>query len=226
MTENPAAVQSLYLNNPSFEYRQVIDLGLHGWEDQDEPVLAVVSSRFYGVELLKRTHTPLFFLATNAFDVTAFSVDAGPWAWGPLHTIKMQDHFCNVFWAEPEMSTAMEVLLTVNQLTSSGDHLRVITSGPLHHFLPAWSAAPFPARQPMMAGKVKGMLSSNGWRITRQTVLHGPRSILWSGLSRLANALRRPDLGDCCLLAMRKMYQEPGWVWPMSPLSLIWAERL
>ena len=219
-------VETLYLRRTTPEYRQAFDLAVSGCQPEAEPVLVVSSSAIHAVELLKRCRAPLYFAGTGAFDAVQFAAEASHWAWGLIKPVRLATHdqrYSTMIWAEPEAASAAETLQALSRLAARGATLSVIASAPLRRFLPAWQASPFPAERPLAAGRVGRLLSSRGWQIDQRIVFHGPRSIFWSYLARVADRIRRPDWGDRCLFAMRRTYLEPGWLWPLAPLALIQA---
>jgi hypothetical protein len=216
-------IAALYLHSPTLEYNRAFNLAILGWECRDEPVLAVMSSAVHAIELLKRCQTPLHISGTGAFDATHFVSQAQGWAWGPIQALSLNatgQSYTSIVWAEPEAASAEEVIRSFGKSAATGAHLRAISASLLRNFLPAWQTAPYPAREPLLPGKVIRLLHATGWKVSNQITFHGPRSILWSLFSRAAGWVGRPDWADRCLFAMRRTYCEPGWLWPAAPLVL------
>jgi hypothetical protein len=219
-------VAGLYLYRPTHEYSQAFDLFARRFNNPGEPALAVLSSPAHAVELLKRCQGGLHLAGTGAFDAPAF-VDAGrDWSWGPLESLNLAcpgPSYSSILWAEPEANSAEQVADQLAQRACNGAGLWVVASGPLRNFLPAWQSEQAPAVQPLNPGLVMRLLQKTGWQIQELAVFHGPRSIAWSFIGRAAERLGKPDWGDRCILAMRRHYREPGWLWPLAPLALIHA---
>jgi hypothetical protein len=222
-------VETLYLRPSTPEYRQAFDLALSASQPEAEPLLVVSSSAIHAVELLKRCRAPLVFAGTGGFDAVQFAVEASDWAWGPIQPVRLAAHdrrYTRMLWAEPEVASAEATLQALSRLAVRGASMNVIASASLRRFLPAWQAAPPPAVRPLAPGPVGRLLASNGWRVERTIVFHGPRSIFWSYLARAAGRIQRPDWGDRCRFAMRRTYREAGWLWPLAPLALIQARAV
>jgi hypothetical protein len=222
-------ISSLYLHSPSLEYRQVFSQALQRDEFHNEPILAAMSSVVHMVELLKRCHLPLHILSSDEFDAAQFTIEAQRYAWGPMHAVSpgaSGTTYTSLVWAEPEVHSITNILQIFERLAAPGAILSIISSGPLRRFLPAWKDVPTPARQPLSPGKVVRLISAFGWKIDRQVAFHGPRSIFWSLLWRVAEGLGRPDWADRCLFAVRRAYQEPGWLWAVSTVTLIQAHKI
>lgn len=221
-------IESLYLYSPTLEYNQAFNLATANWEFRDEPIRVVMSSAVYAVELLKRCQGPLHFSGSGEFDADLFVAQIQDWAWGPVRALPLisKGQLYNAFiWAEPEVSSAENILRYLSQIAAPGASLRIISSALLYRFLPVWQSAPYPAIQPLLQYRIGQLLSATGWTIGQKISFHGPRSILWNCLSQIAMRLGRLDWSDRCLLAMRGVYHEPGWLWPAATLTLIMASR-
>ena len=206
------------------EYSQAFDLALVGRPGEDGPILALVSSTFHAVEIMRRWQAPLHFYGPGGWDVAGFIPAAQSWAWGPLEDAAQTagERYQRCIWAEPEAGSSSAALRLLAQKAAAGARLSVIASGPLHRFLPAWKTAPFPAQNPLMAHQAASLLKKTGWRVDSVTAFHGPGAVMWSVLWRIAGALGRPDWADRCLFGMRRNYRRAG-MFPPAPLYLIQA---
>jgi hypothetical protein len=128
-----------------------------------------------------------------------------------------------LIWAEPEDPQASVISQQLRALVVNQTRLVVINSGPLRNFLPARKAQSQPGDRPLSSRRVKQILRTASWQVESCLVFHGPRSIAWTYLHRAGAILNRPDWSDRLLFAIRNSYQDPGWVWWLSPLSLICA---
>ncbi|MBM4430648.1 MAG: hypothetical protein FJ026_09935 [Chloroflexi bacterium] len=219
-------VETLYLQPLPWEYSQALDLGTTTLHAGPQPDLAVLSSTLYAVELLKRCHAALDLAGTGSFDAAGFARLAQPWSWGPLqavHLDQLAGPYAALLWAEPEAACALPVARRLREVAAPGATLHVIASAPLRRLLPIWRGQPPPAEQPLTPRAVRRVLERAEWQVESHTALHGPHAFLWSRLSQLAQACRRPDWSDRCLFAMRSRYREAGWLWPLAPVSLVRA---
>jgi hypothetical protein len=218
---------SLYLNTLTPEYCQGFDLLLAGWRSGDSPLLAFCNSPLHVIELLKRAEVPLRLASGGRFNLSTFLTSAPGWNWGEICILEEQDRASRyecILWIEPD-AAGLETDTVLTTLAGPRAELRVLVSGGLHSFLPIWRQYSRPSRWPFPITQMMRRLELLGWRITRVTSLHGPRSIAWSALSRVAQRLGRPDWADRCLLAMRAVYREAGWLWPLSTLVFLEAQR-
>ena len=219
-------IQNLYMSHPSQEYRQAFDLAADYLNKSEGKALCTLSSAIHAVELLKRCPRPLELAGTGSFDVCGFIAAAAGWSWGDLQAVQLDGlspGYNILIWAEPEYPQASVISQQLRALAVNQTRLVVINSGPLRNFLPAWKAQPQPGERPLSLRRVKQILRTTSWQVESSLVFHGPRSIAWSYLRRAGTILRRPDWSDRLLFAMRNSYQDPGWIWWLSPLSLICA---
>lgn len=219
---------SLYLRTPSLEYREAFNLAIKEHWLRCEPILVLASSAVHAVELFRRCRAPLHIWSSVDYDAAQWIVEGQSLACGPVCAVSPSEHeptYTAIVWAEPERHTAKKVIQAFNGLAVPGTNLNIINSGPLHRFLPAWQTAPYPASNPLFPGEVALLITACGWKIDQQIAFHGPRSIFWSWLARMADRIGRPDWADRSLLAMRSVYQDPGWLWPLAPLVLIQATK-
>ncbi len=223
------SLAALYLRRPSLEYCQALDRLVQGNHAANIPSLAVLSSVVHAVELLKRCQGLLHLTGTGAFNAGHFVAQARGWNWGPIAAVDLANIgpiYPSIMWAEPELSSAQTIAFQLRNLASAGVDLRVITTGPLRRFLPAWQTCPRPADHPLNPRAVFHLLRKTGWQVQEQITFHGPRSVAWTFLARLANRIGQLDWADRCTLMMRACYQEPGWLWPAAPLVLIRARAI
>ena len=219
-----ATVAEWYRRQTTPEYSLAFDLALPA--SLAGPLLAVLSAPELTVELLKRVTGPIHLAVCEWMKPSTSIAQFAPWAQSDVIAVRWQEaagSYTQLLWAEPEARAASEIAAALRQAALPGATLYVIASGPLRRWLPAWQRPPFPAQQPLNAGGVVAALNVTGWEVESRIAFHGPRSIAWSWMYRLAEAFGRPDLGDRCLFAMRATYQEPGWLWPLAPLALIRA---
>jgi len=224
------AFEELYLRRPTLEYAQAFDLAAGTLNRGEGPGLAVVSSPVHAVELLKRCPGPVDYWSTENFDAPAFVAEAQGWAWGAASAALLNHQNTKAYealiWAEPESHSALAKAMLLRSVAQANAVLVVIASAPLRRFLPAWQIHPRPAQDPLSPGAVRRALSKAGWQLKETITFHGPRAVAWTKLAQLLERLGRPDWGDRCLFAMRANYREPGWLWPLAPVSLIRARTI
>jgi hypothetical protein len=220
-------LERLYLRTPSLEFRRALNLAVNLLNQSNGPALAVVSSPFYAVELLRRCLRPLDLAGAGQFDPPTWISIAQDWAWSSLAPASLSNMggYSAMLWAEPDGGAAADVASTLCQSALPGAHLAVVVSSGLRRFLPAWQAKPYPANDPLSPGAVERVLRSAGWVLENRTGFHSPRAVLWSLAHRLLQPIGRPDLADRCLFNMRAVYDEKGWLWWAAPLALITARR-
>jgi hypothetical protein len=219
-------IQNLYVKNPSQEYRQAFDLTAEYINMTEGKVLCTLSSAIHAVELLKRCPRSLELAGTGLFDVYEFIAAAADWAWGDLQAVELgglSPGYDILIWVEPEDLQASLISQQLRALAVNQTRLVVINSGPLRNFLPARKAQIQRGDKPLSPRRVKQILRTASWQVESCLVFHGPRSIAWTYLHRAGVILNRPDWSDRLLFAMRNSYQDPGWIWWLSPLSLICA---
>jgi hypothetical protein len=219
-------LQELYLSQPSHEYRQAFDLAADYLNMAEGKALCTLSSAFHAVELLKRSPRSSEIVGTGSFDVSGFISAAADWAWGELRAVELDGlspGYDIHIWAEPEDPQADVISHQLRALAVHQTRLVVINSGPLRSILPIWKTQPQPGIRPLSMRRVTQILQTADWQVENSRVFHGPRSIAWSFLCRACTVLKRPDWSDRLLFAMRTSYQDPGWIWWLSPLSLICA---
>jgi hypothetical protein len=219
-------IQDLYVKNPSQEYRQAFDLTAEYINMAEGKVLCTLSSAIFAIELLKRCPRSLELAGTGSFDVCEFITAAAGWAWGDLQAVELDTlspGYDILIWAEPEDPQACVISQQLRALAVNQTRLVVINSGPLRNFLPAWKSQTHSGDRPLSPRRVKIILHDANWQVESCLVFHGPRSIAWTYLHRAGAILNRPDWSDRLLFAMRNSYQDPGWIWWLSPLSLICA---
>lgn len=219
-------IRNLYLNQPSREYRLAFDLVADFLNNSKGKALCVFSTASQAVELLKRCPRPLEILEIGSFDVYEFTAAADGWIWEEIRIMglgTLSPGYDIFLWVEPDASQADLISHRLRELANKNTRLLVINSGPLRKFLPARQEQTQPEDRPLSLKEMKQILRANRWQVESIRVFHGPRSITWSFLHRLSALLRRPDWSDRFLIATRASFQEPGWIWWLSPLSLICA---
>lgn len=222
-----ADIQNQYLYSPTPEYNQALDLAAASLNRASGNVAAVLTSSFYAVELLKRIPGALDFVNMGAFDLANFITSAQGWAWGRIQEVTLdqnQRNYHAVMWAEPEVENAAEISLALRNIVNKDAYLAVIVPTRLRRFLPDTPASILTTKKQPTPMSMVSMLEAAGWGIQCRAAFHGPRAFAWSLFARAAHVLRRPDWGDRCLFAMRAHYMEPGWLWPLTPLTLILAK--
>lgn len=219
-------IQNLYLSQPSREYRQAFDLTADYLNIAKGKVLCALSSARPAVELLKRCPRSLEFAGTGSFDIYGFIAAAAGWTWGDLQAVeldRLSPGYDILIWAEPEEFQANVVSQQLRNLAVNQTRLVVIIPGPLRRFFPALKVQSQPGARPRSQIQIKQILITTSWQVESCYVFHGPRSIAWSLLYQAGVKLDRPDWADRLLFAMRNSYQDPGWSWWLSPLSMICA---
>jgi hypothetical protein len=242
-----AQVAQLYLDNPTPEFRQALNIACESFiridpkrsRNPEGRNLAVVSSTFYAVELLKRCPGPLEVAGLGSFEAESFVEQARGWAWGELvpTSFPLNGEYSWLVLAEPDRCDVtggdrLKLLLAdLREHASPGATLTIIASTFLRSYLPAWHRNKTnsdwqPAKYPLAASQVPALLRRTGWRVEYCLGFHGPRSITWTFLARLADSLGRPDWTDRARFAMRNSYKEKGSLWKFSPLTLICAHPI
>ena len=166
---------------------------------------------------------------TGKFDAVEYIASAQEWRWGKVEAIGLESPnpvYRSLLWAEPETQSAAKTARHLRRLALPHASLEIITSGPLHRYLPAWQCESQPAFQPLSPGAVGRLLSNSGWRVDQVISFHGPRAIAWNWLARLARILRQWDWEDKCTQRMWARYREAGWLWRLAPLALIRARAV
>lgn len=221
-TPESAALAGLFLHQPTYEFRWALDRAAASLSTA-APALAVVSSPFYVVELLRRAGSPLHLASRSEFNLSLWLRHASQWAWQKpkLVDLSAPAGYSALLWAEPEAGTAPETANLLRQRALPGTRLQVIASTALRRYLPAWRLPTPPAQAPLPAGTVLHLLRAAGWQVESLHGYHGPRAIAWTNLARLSQALGRPDWADRASFAMRASYIEQGLLCKISPLLLI-----
>lgn len=242
-----AQVAQLYTDNPTPEFRQALNIACESFiridpkrsQNPEGRNLAIVSSTFYAVELLKRCPSLLEVAGVGSFEAESFVKQAKGWAWGELvpTSFPLTGEYSWLVLAEPDRCNDTGgdrlklVLANLREHASPGATLTIIASTLLRSFLPAWHRQKnypdwLPAKAPLDASQVPGLLRRTGWGVEHCLGFHGPRSMAWTFLARLAVSLGRPDWTDRARFAMRNSYVERGFLWKFSPLTLICAHPI
>lgn len=229
MSEKGQILQALYLETPTPEVRQALDWAAAPLQAARGPVLALLSSPFYAVEVLRRvTHALDLAGCSSAFEPVAWLAELAPWSWAGVGAADLAGShiYTALLWAEPERQGAEDLARRLFEAAAPGAVLSVVASTFLRRFLPAWQeAAPPPAVVPLSASQIPGLLRRAGWQVSAHCGLHGPRAVAWTLLMRLAEAGGRPDWADRARFAMRQAYLEKGWRRSLAPLQWIQASH-
>jgi hypothetical protein len=217
-----ATLADLFLHSPTYEFRWALDRAAASLSTA-APALAVVSSPFYTVELLRRAGFPLHLASRSEFNLTLWLRQAAPWAWQKpkLVDLSAPASYSALLWAEPEAGAAPETAKLLRQRALPGARLQVIASTDLRRYLPAWRLPIPPAQAPLPVAAVLRLLRAAGWQVESLHGYHGPRAVAWTNLARLCQALGRPDWADRAGFAMRASYIEQGLLCKITPLLLI-----
>lgn len=225
---NPPAqeIEALYLQAPTPEFRQALDLAVAPLQGAAGEVLALVSSPFYAVEVLRRVTRPLVLAGSPGFELQPWLEHLRAWSWAEVQALAVGESgaFQAILWAEPQRPSSAKLAAWLRQVAAPGASLSVIASTGLRRFLPAWQGASRPATDPLPAAQLSALLRQAGWQPAEQCGFHGPRSVGWTLLMRLAEALGRPDWADRARFGMRNSFIEIGWVSKYCPLNFIRAQ--
>jgi len=219
-------IEALYLRCPTAEFRMALDRAVAGMTAA--PLLAVVSSPFYLVELLRRIPGDLVVSGDGRFDPDPWLAPAAGWAWGRLASggLHSESKYSNLFWAEPQNDMADSTAAALRQVASPQAQLYIVVSSFLRGYLPAWQQEPHPAQNPLSGVTIPGLLRRAGWQVEQVLGFHSPSAVLWSLAMRSARLVGRPDWEDRARLAMRAAYRQEGAMWRLCPLALIRARAV
>lgn len=218
-------IQSIYTNHPTREYRHAFDLVASWFNRSDRGNLCLLSSYVFAVEMLKRCPHQLDLIGTNGFDAADFISASAGWNWGNLKVGAFDglvDEYKTIIWVVPDASQLDITSRRLNRIALSNARLFVIMPGLLHRFLPVPKSYP-QNNIKLLPYSLARSLSNTGWQIESILGLHGPNSIAWGWMYRLCTLMGRNDWADKSLFAIRDSYQESGWLWWLSPLTIICA---
>jgi len=218
-------IQSIYLNHPTREYRYAFDL-VAGWFNRSDcGNLCLLSSNMFAVELIKRCPHQLDLIGTNGFDAADFISSSVGWNWGKLNVGVIDgsvEDYKTIIWIDPDASQLDITSRQLNRIAMSNTRLFVIMPGLLHRVLPVPKSYP-QNNNKLLPYSLARCLSNTGWQIESTLGLHGPHSIAWGWMYQLCTLISRNDWADKSLFAIRDSYQETGWLWWLSPLTIICA---
>lgn len=224
-----AAFETFYLRAPTLEYRFAIDRATANLEKVVGPALAMISSPFYAVEVLRRISKPIDLAGSGIEGLTAAeietitSVKVNSIAGDGIEALAGETKYSVFLWAEPQADLATPTAAALRKLAAPDSVLNIIASTGSRRWLPGWQKEIYATFRPADTGSLPKILPAAGWRIVSQTGFHGPRAVVWTVAMRLYEQLGRPDWADRARFGMRKDYTESGWSWKQCPLALITA---
>lgn len=222
-------IQSLYTHNQPREYRAAFDLVASSLTSRVGKSLCILSSDIYAVELIKRCPNELDLIGTDGFDAAGFIQSAADLCWGRVNFVSIDRNtskYETILWVEPNPSQLKVLSQKLRHVSIIETRLFVVVPGVLHRFI---LDVELPARNNRNLVQIYSLLrclNNNGWQIDCTIGLHGPRSLLWSGIFRLCILFGRHDLADKFLFTLRNSYQESGCFWWLSPLTIICAAAI
>ena len=211
-------LQSLYKQKVSKEYQLAFDIAVSLANHQDGFLLSITHQPLWAVELIRRTALPICFYDTKAFDLHAFITQAADWTNASLgiYPTSEQKIFDSLIWAAPDKEQLNSLIQAFQNFSQPGARLVVITPGRLNRFLPGNQRLISHTGTLATSADVSRSLRQAGWEQQTRCGLHGIRSILYSVAARVASALGRPDWHDRLIFTARCVYQETGFLWPLS----------
>jgi hypothetical protein len=200
------------------EYRLALDLAVNALQGAEGMTLASVDSPRWGLELTRRMRLPAHFYPIPGFDVTALIESAKPWAQVDLDIFTLNTHnrYTGILWAFPANAVVNDMIENINQVSSDGATLSLISPGWLQRYLPEAEQHTSPTGRYVPIDRVTRLLKQSGWALHTRCGLHGIRSMLYSVAARVASALGRPDWQDRLIFTARSVYQERGLLWQLS----------
>jgi hypothetical protein len=202
------------------EYRLALDLAVNALQGAEGMTLASVDSPRWALDLIRRMRLPTHFYPTPGFDVTALIESAKPWAQVDLDIFTLNTHnrYTGILWAFPANEMVNDMIENINQVSSDGATLTLISPGWLQRYLPEAEQHTSPTGKYVPTDRVTRLLKQSGWALHTRCGLHGIRSMLYSLAARVASALGRPDWHDRLIFTSRIFYRQQG---PLAPLSTV-----
>jgi hypothetical protein len=190
-------IPKLYTRRMIKEYQAAFDLVVNYIQGGGGSTLAIIQSRQYAVELIRRTGMPICFYDTGTFDLETFFTQARDWTLASLDICHAsgQEKFTALIWSAPEKEQLNSLVQAIQTLSRPSARLVVITPGCLNRFLPVNQRLTSPTGKLATTTEISRSLSQSGWALHTRCGLHGTRSMLYSLAARLQR-LGRPDWHD------------------------------
>ena len=224
------AADQLFYSRPGTEYVRAANLATYAVIGGNRPILAVLSSSFHAVEILKRSPSSLSIAGTGSFNPVIFAEHMSAWSWGDIRPTKLEEEteqFKTIIWAEPKRDTADLTLRNIKFLAKHGSDLQIITSSGIKWLFPKTggrnATKPRSGDSPLLPNGMVNLLRMRGWKVDGVVPFLGPRAAFWKALGENFQRVNMLYWSDRCFQTMRSQLREPGWLWPLAPLALIRA---
>lgn len=231
----PLGAEQLYWSRPSVELMKAFNMATYTLATQKKPVLAVMSSSLYAVEIMKRASFSLALAGTGTFDPQIFLEHMTAWVWGEAQPVNLADNsnpYHSILWAEPKIDSAENIIGRLDQLAARGCDLGIITTRKWDKILP-WRHKSGDLIMGKSTGKidppnlsqwmVERLLKRHGWIVDAIIPFGGLRAAIWQRFIELSQHFNQLYWSDRCSQMMRCQMREPRWLWPLARLALIRA---
>lgn len=231
----PLGADQLYWSRPSLEFVRVFNMATYALMTQKHPVLAIVSSSFYAIEILKRSPHGMALAGTGTFKPQLFVDHMTSWMWGEVHPVNLPDEenlYRTILWAEPKTDSSAYITRRLKELSIKGCNLEIIITlkkgfnlsrrHKQRETIPIRAVGKFdpPSMNPLDMIRI---LKSTGWQVDTLFPFLGPRAAAWQRFSDIFKRFNMQYWSDRCLQMKRSQMREPKWLWPMAHLVLIRA---
>ena len=223
----PLQVGRLYYSKPDHSFIRALNLAAFNHQAGKGSTLAVVSSSFYAVEMLKRFRK-LSLAGTSSFDPKLFVEHVGIWALGDLNLVDISDlpeKYEAIMWAEPKQSSARLVLEKFSTASMRGTELMILTSPSFRLFKMPKKINTRKKDQSLKPQAMISLLKVNGWDVDLTTSFYGIKAIFWNYIAEKLSQYNYPLWSDRCYQMKRAKMRESSWLWPLSRLVLIRSRR-
>ena len=226
LTKSPITAGRLYYSRPDQAFMRAFNQATFAQQTGKGITLAVVSSSFYAVEMLKRMSFKLDLAGTNSFNPQLFAEHMGQWAFGemvPVDLFDLRENYNFILWAEPKVGSANYTLELLSNAALRGSELAIIVSSDYGFLFQSKTGRPKTKARVLMPGKTKVLLEEFGWKVDAVIGFDGPKAKLWNFLASKFIKTNNLHWSDRCYQMQQLKMREPGWLWPLSRLVLIRA---
>ena len=226
LTTAPITAGRLYYSKPDQAFIRALNQAMFAQQTGKGSTLAVVSSSFYAVEILKRTSQKLALAGTESFNPQLFTEHMDKWAIGeliPVDLFTLQEKFNIMVWAEPKHRSANLTIEQITNLAVRGSELIILVTSDFGFLRSSNVIGRKSKERSLIPRAIKVILKENGWQLDSIIGFYGIKAKFWNFLAMKFLQADNLHWSDRCRQMQHLKMREPGWLWPLYHLALIRA---